>query len=99
MLIERNVLTGFGVNWNSAPRLPGTPGVAKLFHAAPDSVHGSVTWYRVSGSPWFWMKSMRGALTIVDVPGICAGPGSDTRVRGPRARAPPPGTGHVTPAP
>src|SRR2546426_2417006 len=75
MLIERNVLIGFGVIWNSAPRLPGTPGVAKLFHVAPDSVHGSVTWYRVSGSPWFWMKSTRVALTIVDVAGICPSPG------------------------
>src|SRR3989454_7548833 len=74
MLIERNVLMGFGVIWNSAPRLPGKPGVAKLFHVAPDSVHGSVTWYRVSGSPWFWMKSTRVALTIVDVAGICPSP-------------------------
>src|SRR2546422_8934144 len=79
MLIERNVLTGFGVNWNSAPRLPGTPGVAKLFHVAPDSVHGSVTWYRVSGSPWFWMKSARVALTIVDVAGACPSPGPTNR--------------------
>src|SRR2546428_7704367 len=74
MLIEGNVLIGFGVIWNSAPRLPGTPGVAKLFHVAPDSVHGSVTWYRVSGSPWFWMKSTRVALTIVDVAGSCPSP-------------------------
>src|SRR2546427_1056272 len=74
MLIERNLLTGFGVIWNSAPRLPGKPGVAKLFHVAPDSVHGSVTWYRVSGSPWFWMKSTRVALTIMDVAGICPSP-------------------------
>src|SRR3989442_11090368 len=74
MLIERNVLMGFGVIWNSAPRLPGKPGVAKLFHVAPDSVHGSVTWYRVSGSPWFWMKSTRVALTIVDVAGTCPSP-------------------------
>src|SRR2546427_9981931 len=66
---------GFGVIWNSAPRLPGKPGVAKLFHVAPDSVHGSVTWYRVSGSPWFWMKSTRVALTIVDVAGVCPSPG------------------------
>src|SRR2546422_11149063 len=79
MLIERNVLTGFGVNWNSAPRLPGTPGVAKLFHVAPDSVHGSVTWYRVSGSPWFWMKSARVAHTIVDVAGTCPSPGPTNR--------------------
>src|SRR3989454_11292070 len=75
MLIERNVLMGFGVIWNAAPRLPGKPGVAKLFHVAPDSVHGSVTWYRVSGSPWFWMKSTRVALTIVDVAGGCPSPG------------------------
>src|SRR2546425_8679860 len=74
MLIERNVLMGFGVIWNSAPRLPGKPGVAKLFHVAPDSVHGSVTWYRVSGSPWFWMKSTRVALTIVDVAGTRPSP-------------------------
>src|SRR5207245_6126772 len=74
MLIERNLLTGFGVIWNSGPRLPGVPGVAKLFHVAPDSVHGSVTWYRVSGSPWFWMKSTRVAFTIVELAGICPSP-------------------------
>src|SRR2546427_12585984 len=79
MLIERNVLMGFGVIWNSAPRLPGIPGVAKLFHVAPDSVHGSVTWYRVSGSPWFWMKSARVALTIVDVAGTLPSPGPTNR--------------------
>src|SRR3989441_8011220 len=75
MLIERNLLTGFGVIWNSGPRLPGVPGVAKLFHVAPDSVHGSVTWYRASGSPWFAMKSTRVAFTIVDWAGICPSPG------------------------
>src|SRR3989454_6575423 len=74
MLIERNLLTGFGVIWNSGPRLAGVPGVAKLFHVAPDSVHGSVTWYRVSGSPWFWMKSTRVAFTIVELAGICPSP-------------------------
>src|SRR2546425_10499959 len=88
MLIERNVLMGFGVIWNSAPRLPGKPGVAKLFHVAPDSVHGSVTWYRVSGSPWFWMKSTRVALTIVDVAGICPSP--RPTIDGNLARALPP---------
>src|SRR2546425_6644601 len=74
MFIERNVLTGFGVIWNSAPRLPGIPGVAKLFHVAPDSVHGSVTWYRVSGSPWFWMKSTRVAFTTAELEGTCPSP-------------------------
>src|SRR2546428_274507 len=74
MLIERNLLTGFGVIWNSGPRLPGVPGVAKLFHVAPDSVHGSVTWYRVSGSPWFWMKSTRVAFTTAELEGICPSP-------------------------
>src|SRR3989442_13794603 len=74
MLIERNVLMGFGGIWNSAPRLPGTPGVAKLFHVAPDSVQGSVTWYRVSGSPWFWMKSTRVAFTTAELEGICPSP-------------------------
>src|SRR2546422_11765744 len=75
MLIETNLLTGFGVIWNSGPRLPGVPGVAKLFHVAPDSVHGSVTSYRVSGSAEFWMKSTRLALTSVDLAGICTSPG------------------------
>src|SRR2546428_10859422 len=75
MLIETNLLTGFGVIWNSGPRLPGVPGVAKLFHVAPDSVHGSVTWYRVSGSPWFWMKSTRVAFTTAELEGICPSPG------------------------
>src|SRR2546422_1896434 len=75
MLIERSVLMGFGVNWNSGPRLPGVPGVAKLFHVAPDSVHGSVTWYRASGSPWSLMKSTRAAFTTTDLAGICPSPG------------------------
>src|SRR3989449_6791460 len=79
MLIERNVLMGFGVIWNSAPRLPGKPGVAKLFHVAPDSVHGSVTWYRVSASPWSLMKSTRLALTIVELAGTCPSPGPTNR--------------------
>src|SRR2546428_4216648 len=74
MLIERNVLLGFGVIWNSAPRLPGKPGVAKLFHVAPDSVHGSVTWYRVSASPGSLIKSTRLALTIVELAGTCHSP-------------------------
>src|SRR2546427_13273332 len=92
MLIERNVLMGFGVIWNSAPRLPGIPGVAKLFHVAPDSVHGSVTWYRVSGSPWFWMKSARVALTIVDVAGAWPSPGPTNRGNLTRGLHTPPAT-------
>src|SRR2546427_2843273 len=70
---------GFGVIWNSAPRLPGKPGVAKLFHVAPDSVHGSVTWYRVSTSPGSLMKSTRPALTIVEPAGTCPSPGPTNR--------------------
>src|SRR3989442_6705773 len=79
MLIERNVLIGFGVNWNSAPRLPGIPGVAKLFQVAPDSVHGSVTWYRVSAPPGSLMKSTRLALTIVELAGTCRSPAATKR--------------------
>src|SRR2546422_7739897 len=79
MLIEMNVLMCFGVIWISAPRLPGRPGVAKLFHVAPDSVHGSVTWYRVSASPGSLMKSTRLALTIVELAGICPSPGPNNR--------------------
>src|SRR3989454_11832960 len=100
MLIERNVLMGFGVIWNAAPRLPGKPGVAKLFHVAPDSVHGSVTWYRVSGPPWFWMKSTRVALTIVDVAGCFTSPRPpiDGNLTRGLHKTPPPAqlTSHVT---
>src|SRR2546427_2180918 len=74
MLIERNLLRGFGVIWNSGPRLPGVPGVAKLFHVAPDSVQGSVTWYRVSASPGSLMKSTRLAFTTVELAGIRPSP-------------------------
>src|SRR3989442_6902641 len=75
MLVERNGLMGFGVIWLAAARLPGRPGVAKLFHVAPDSVHGSVTWYRVSASPGSLMKSTRLALTIVELAGTFPSPG------------------------
>src|SRR2546427_9694842 len=70
---------GFGVIWNSAPRLPGKPDVANLFHVAPDSVHGSVTWYRLSASPGSLMKSTRLALTIVELAGTCPSPGPTNR--------------------
>src|SRR2546425_11608251 len=95
MLIERNVLMGFGVIWISAPRLPGRPGVAKLFHVAPDSVHGSVTWYRVSASPGSLMKSTRLAFTIVELAGTCASPGPTNRGDLTRGFHTLPGTSHV----